>query len=350
MKRVLVIIMAAIVFYSCNTKTGPDNQKIIEGHSIISEHGMVVSAHPQGSRIGVSVLEKGGNAVDAAVATGFALAVCFPAAGNIGGGGFMLIRSADGKYDLIDCREKAPLNASRDMYLDPEKNIIAELSTETHLATGVPGSVDGMIKIHAKHGKLSFREVIQPAIELARNGCILTKEQAEGLNLNSNIFRLRNPSGCAFIKESGWNAGDTLRQPDLAETLERIRDYGREGFYSGKTAELIVNEMKRGNGIISASDLEQYSSEFRKPLSTGYRNYNVITCPPPSAGGIIMFQILKMIENFPLNEWGFHSVKMIHLIAEAERRAFADRAKYGGDADFVIVPVNGLLATDYLAG
>ncbi len=223
MKRITVIISLACIIAACNPGTKTDSAQYIEGKHITADNGMVVSAHFQGSQAGAMILKQGGNAVDAAVATGFALAVCFPAAGNIGGGGFMLIRTAGGEYDLIDYREKAPLEASRDMYLDSAENVIGRLSTETHLAAGVPGSVDGLIKVHEKYGRLRFREIIQPAIDLARNGFILTPEQAQGMNWNSKVFLSRNPSGCAFIKESGWKAGDTLRQPELAETLERIQ-------------------------------------------------------------------------------------------------------------------------------
>jgi gamma-glutamyltranspeptidase/glutathione hydrolase len=322
---------------------------IIEGYSIVASHGMVVSAHPQSSRIGVAILQKGGNAVDAAVATEFALAVCYPGAGNIGGGGFMLIRNGDGSTDFIDYREKAPLRASRDMYLGPDGTVIGGLTSETHLASGVPGTVDGMISIHKKYGKLSFREVIQPAIDLARNGFIVTKDQAGSFNINRENFIRMNKNRPAFVKESGWNKGDILIQPLLAETLERIRDNGREGFYSGKTAELIISEMQRGNGIISRQDLKEYKSVFRDPLTYEYRGYRLISAPPPSGGGIIMFQIFGMVEPFPLGDWGFHSVKAVHLTAEAERRAFADRSEYSGDPDFVKVPVNGLLNHRYLA-
>lgn len=348
MKKIPAIIILLSLVSSCNQGNRTDKLQYIEGKHITASNGMVVSAHPQGSRAGIMILQQGGNAVDAAVATGFALAVCYPAAGNIGGGGFMLIRNSAGEYDLIDFREKAPLGSSRDMYLDSAGNVNSILSTNTHLAAGVPGSVDGMIRLHEKYGRLKFKKVIQPAIDLARNGFILTPEQAQGFNWNSEIFKSRNPSGCAFIKESGWKAGDTLIQPDLAITLESIRDHGREGFYSGRTAELIVREMKRGNGIISASDLDQYRSEFRKPLSSKYRGCMIVTCPPPSSGGITLLQLLGMVEKFQLNESGFNSTGNIHLIAEAERRAFADRAEYAGDPDFVRVPVEGLLNRKYL--
>lgn len=350
MIRYSILIIALVVFTGCGNNSGLYDSGTLEGRNIIATHGMVVSAHPQSSRIGLSVLQIGGNAIDAAVATEFALAVCFPYAGNIGGGGFMLIRTSDGTTDIIDYREKAPLLASRDMYLGGDGNVIEGLSTDTHLSAGVPGTVDGMIKIHSKYGKLSFREIIQPAIDLARKGFPVTRGQAQSLNSNQENFIKRNANRPAFVKDSNWKEGDILRQPDLAETLERVRDNGRDGFYSGKTAELMLKEMKRGKGLVSQKDLNEYESVFRKPLSIDYKGFKIISVPPPSSGGILIGQILGMIEKYPLKEWGFHSVRSIHLIAEAERRAFADRAKFAGDPDFINVPVNGLLKKEYLTG
>lgn len=309
---------------------------------------MVVSAHPQGSGTGIKILRDGGNAVDAAVATGFALAVCYPEAGNIGGGGFMLIRLSNGSVDVIDFREKAPAAASRNMYLSENGDVVNGSSTETHLAAGVPGSVDGLITIHSKYGKLAFSKVIQPAIALAENGYILTGEQARALNANREYFIGRNLHRPAFVSDAEWKEGDTLRQPDLAETLKRIRDNGRDGFYSGKTAHLLLEEMKRGGGIITQDDLNDYAAVFRKPLISGYRDFRLLTIPPPSGGGILLLQLLGMIEPYPLAEWGFHSPSSIHLIAEAEKRAFADRARYSGDPDFINVPVEGLIDREYL--
>lgn len=334
----------------CSGSSSSANTEIVKGYSVIASHGMVVSAHPQSSGIGVSVLQKGGNAVDAAVATELALAVCYPGAGNLGGGGFMVIRTSDGTTDFIDYREKAPLQASRDMYLGSDGTVINGLSSETHLASGVPGTVDGMIRIHSKYGKLSFREVIQPAIDLARKGFTVKKDQAESFNINRDNFIKQNKNRPAFVKDTEWKEGDVLVQPELAETLERIRDHGRDGFYSGKTAQMIINEMHRGNGIISEQDLREYKSVFRTPLTADYRGYRLFSAPPPSGGGIIMFQVLGMIEPYPVGDWGFHSVRAIHLIAEAERRAFADRAEYSGDPDFAKVPVKGLLNRQYLSG
>ncbi len=267
--RLLSFILILIVLPGCSRQASSTNKETIEGNNVIARHGMVVSAHPQASGIGVSILKRGGNAIDAAVATGFALSVCYPAAGNIGGGGFMVIRTADGSTDVIDYREKAPLEAAGDMYLDSAGNVIENLSTETHLASGVPGAVDGMISIHTKYGKLRFCDVIQPSIDLARNGFILTSEQAGSLNSNREIFIQRNSVAPAFVKDGKWETGDLLKQPELAKTLELIRDNGRDGFYGGRTASLIIREMERGHGLISYADLNDYHSVYRKPLTNG---------------------------------------------------------------------------------
>jgi gamma-glutamyltranspeptidase/glutathione hydrolase len=260
----------------------------------------------------------------------------------------MLIRMNDGSTDVIDYREKAPLGASRDMFLDEKGNLTEGSSTETRLAAGVPGTVDGMIRVHEKYGRLSFREIIQPAIDLATKGFPVTEGQAKTFNSNREYFLRMNASRPAFVKDGEWRAGDILRQPELAATLERIRDNGRDGFYSGKTAEMIINEMKRGNGIISARDLDEYEAVFRKPLSGEYRGYRIISIPPPSSGGIILLQLLGMMEPWSLRESGFHSLKTVHLIAEAEKRSFADRAEYAGDPDFVRVHADILLDPEYL--
>lgn len=350
MRSIPLLLVLSFLVASCNNNSPVYDKPFTEGRHITARNGMVVSAHYQASRAGAEILRRGGNAIDAAVATGFALAVCYPEAGNLGGGGFMLIKTAAGKYDLADYREKAPLAAYRDMYLDSVGNVVGSLSTGTLLAAGVPGTVDGLIEVHLKYGRLKFRDVIEPAIDLARKGFILTGEQARNLNMNEKVFRERNPQGCAFIKSNGtWKEGDTLIQKELALTLERIRNNGREGFYSGETASLITDEMMNGNGIISAADLKNYRSVFRKPLEGKYREFRIVTCPPPSAGGIILLQTLGMAAGLDPGSMDFNSSEMIHLIAEAERRAFADRAEYAGDPDFVNVPVEGLTDASYLA-
>jgi gamma-glutamyltranspeptidase / glutathione hydrolase len=347
-RNIIIYVLSAVVLFDCKTTLNQVKPAVSEGHYIVTDSGMVVSAHPESSRIGITVLRKGGNAVDAAVATEFALAVCYPEAGNIGGGGFMLIREADGITDLIDYREKASLNASKNMYLDASGNAVEGMSTETHLASGVPGTVDGMLNVHAKYGLLSFKEVIQPAIDLARNGFQVTVDQAADFNNNRERFINRNISTPAFVKNQSWKEGDTLKQPDLARTLERIRDYGRDGFYSGTTARLVVKEMQRGNGIITEHDLAGYNSLFRDPVSADYRGYKITSASLPSGGGIILLQVLGMIESYDLKQTGFHTWQSVHLIVEAEKRAFADRSKYLGDPDYNEVPVDKLLNSGYL--
>ena len=348
MNKTVGLFLGILILTRCSVKPEKKAAGYIEGSDIITDSGAVVSAHPQSSRIGLTILKKGGNAIDAAIATEFALAVCHPEAGNIGGGGFMLIRTSDGKTDVIDYREKAPSGSSRDMYLDKSGNVIPGSSTDTHLSSGVPGTVDGMLKAHSKYGKLPFNELIQPAIDLAEHGFPVTMRQASDLNSNRKTFIERNSIKTAFVKDSLWREGDTLIQPNLAETLKRIRDYGRDGFYTGKTAHYIIKEMKRGNGIISEQDLLDYKSVSRQSISTEYKGYKIITVPPPSSGGIILIQLLKMTEPYSLKEWGFHSPRAIHLITEAERRAFADRSEFAGDPDYVNVPEKELLSAKYL--
>jgi gamma-glutamyltranspeptidase / glutathione hydrolase len=347
-KNSYLLLLPLSILIGCSPGNGNNKNRITEGKGIITENGIVVSAHRESSRIGNEILMKGGNAVDAAVATEFALAVCYPEAGNIGGGGFMLIRLKDGTSDVIDYREKAPFGASRDMYLDKSGNVTEGLSTDTHLASGVPGTVDGVIRAHSKYGKLPFREVIRPAIDLAEKGFALSSRQAQSLNSNRENFLSRNSGKTAFAGDSLWKEGDYLIQHDLAETLQRISDYGREGFYSGRTAQLIISEMKRGNGIITEQDLNEYTSPFRTPMVTSYKGYKVITVPPPSSGGVILTQLLRMTEPYNLGEMGFHSVAAVHLIVESEKRAFADRAEYLGDPGFMKVPIERLIDSTYI--
>jgi gamma-glutamyltranspeptidase/glutathione hydrolase len=348
MNKTFSILLGLIIFTGCSLRSGDEIGKHIEEHGIISDSGMVVSAHPQGSATGVLILRRGGNAVDAAVATAFALAVCYPEAGNIGGGGFMVIRTAEGKTGVIDFREKAPLSAIHDMYLDQAGNVTEGLSTDTHLAAGVPGSVDGLINAHSKYGILPFKDVIQQSIDLAENGFIVTSGQAEDMNSNREVFIARNASRPAFVKDTPWKEGDTLVQKTLAATLKKIRDQGRDGFYSGTTAGMIITEMKRGNGIISEQDLNEYRSVTRLPLTADYKGYKILTVPPPSAGGIILIQMLGMIAPYPVSEWGFGSLRTVHLMAEAERRAFADRSEYMGDPDFMQLTADNLTGDKYL--
>ena len=343
MERSIILLVLLIFTGACSEQ----EPVIIEGRGIITGNGMVVSAHQESSRIGAEILRKGGNAVDAGVATEFALAVCYPEAGNIGGGGFWILRTNDGSFTMLDYREKAPLMSGRNMFLDAEGNVIEGMSTATCMASGVPGTVDGMLKIHERSGILPFSEVIQPAIDLARNGFPLTAGGAASLNSHREAFIARNSYRPDFVKEQPWQKGDTLRQPRLAETLERIRDYGREGFYSGETARLIVKEMEKGKGIMNMDDLSGYNAVFREPLSIDYKDYRITTASPPSAGGTLLIQLLRMTESRPLAEMGFHSAGAVHLVAEAQKRAFADRAEHMGDPDYMLIPVALLAKKEY---
>lgn len=305
-------------------------------------HAAVVTAHPLASQIGVDILKKGGHAVDAAVAVQFALAVVYPNAGNIGGGGFMVYRDKDGHVASLDFREKAPEQAHRDMYLDKKGDPITGLSLYGQLAAGVPGSVAGMEQAHKKYGSMPWKELIQPAIDLAENGFPITSQQATEFNNYQERFKKFNPNGAAIIRNEEWKTGDIFVQTQLASTLKRIAEQGRDGFYKGETADLIVAEMKRGNGIITHADLANYHAVWREPIVGPYKDYKIISMPPPSSGGIALLALLQSVEQYPLRAWGFQSDSTVRAIVEAERRIYADRASYLGDPDFYDVPVQYL--------
>ena len=309
---------------------------------------MVVSAHPLATKAGIDILKQGGNAVDAAIAVELALAVVYPRAGNIGGGGFMVYRGADRETAALDFREKAPAAAHRDMYLDSLGNIIDGLSTEGRLAVGVPGTIAGLEAAHEKYGALPWKQLFRHAIRLAGKGHPLTSFEAERLNAYRNVIIQHNGDQIPFVSDSAWHEGDILIQPELAKTLERIALNGKEEFYTGKTATFIIEEMQDGNGIITAEDLKKYSPVWRTPVTTDYRGYEIISMPPPSSGGIALIQLLEIAERFPLRTWGYRDARSIHLMAEAERRVFADRANHLGDEDFYRVPSDTLLDPMYL--
>ncbi|MEO6819352.1 MAG: gamma-glutamyltransferase [Ginsengibacter sp.] len=315
--------------------------------SIEVKKGAVVSAHPLASEVGVSILKQGGNAVDAAIATQFALAVVHPSAGNIGGGGFTIIHLNNGRNISIDYRETAPALASRDMYLDKDGNPQMNLSQDSHLASGVPGAVAGIFKA-LKYARLPLKKLIQPAIDLAEKGHVITARDASDLNYTQKDFIKMNTITPVFVKVGKWKAGDTLIQKDLANTLKRIRDLGEKGFYEGETARLIVEEMKRGKGIITLEDLKNYVAKERDPIVFDYRGNTVITMPLPSSGGIIVEQMLKMSAMKSIEKMKFETAESVQLMTEVERRAFADRAKYLGDPDFYKVPVKTMVSDDYL--
>jgi gamma-glutamyltranspeptidase/glutathione hydrolase len=318
---------------------------LIEG-----KQGMVVSTHPAASEIGLAILKKGGNAIDAAVAVNFALAVAHPSAGNIGGGGFLVYRDKSGNVKALDYREKAPSAASRDMYLDAEGKIIPGKSMTGIFSVGVPGTVAGMQEMHEKLGKLSWADLLQPAVDLARKGLVLTEKEARGLNRQRTEFLKENPGKNYLLSAEGkeWKAGDLLVQEDLANTVELILKKKAKGFYKGQTARNIVNEMKAQNGIISKKDLRNYQAVWRTPIKSQYKNYQIIGMPPPSSGGVALAQLLQMVAPYSLQKWGPTSDSTIQVMVEAERRVYADRSKWLGDPDFVKVPVNELTDPSYV--
>lgn len=312
-------------------------------------NGAVASRSPVASDVGVDIMKVGGNAVDAAVAVGFALAVTYPSAGNIGGGGFLVIRLADGTVVTNDHREAAPAAARRDMYLDGDGNIIEGLSTASHLAVGVPGTVDGLLAALERYGSMPREAVIAPAIRLAREGFALPADLAAQFARRAEQFAQYPASARQFTGADGsaLEAGDIFRQEDLAKTLERVSKDGREGFYAGETADLIVAEMQRGGGLITHADLLYYKSRWRAPIRGSYRGYEIFSMPPPSSGGVLLVQMLNMLEPFDLRSMGFNSAAHRHLMIEAERRAYADRAEHLGDPDFYDVPVEMLTDKEY---
>jgi gamma-glutamyltranspeptidase/glutathione hydrolase len=312
-------------------------------------NGVVVTAEQRASQVGAQILQQGGNAVDAAVAVQFALAVTLPRAGNIGGGGFMVLHLQDGTTTTLDFREKAPLMASENMYIR-DGEYISDLSREGALASGVPGVVDGMIKAIERYGRLPLETVMEPAIALAEDGYSLSWAQANVLNRYTDVLTKYEGSKKYFTKKNGrtqWQEGDSFVQQDLAQTLRRIANQGRDGFYSGKTADLIIEQMEQLGGLISYRDLEQYDSKWRDPVTAQFQGYELNIMPPPSSGSIAINQMLEMLKPYDLEAMGFNSARYVHLVTEAMRRAFADRAYFLGDPDFVDIPMSRLMSDSY---
>lgn len=336
----LLSVIFLFGFSSCQKK------QPIPTTGLLADSAMVVCAHPVAAETGLNILRKGGNAIDAAVAVELALMIGFPEAGNIGGGGFLVYRDSSGQSFALDFREKAPKAATTNMYLDKDGNVIPGLSISGHLAAGVPGTVDGLFTAHQRFGKLPWKEVVQPAVDLAQNGIKLTRRAAANLNRIQEDLKKFNTVAPDFLINN-WTEGDTLKWSDLAVTLARIRDQGRDGFYSGPTAEAIVSEMKRGKGIITMEDLTSYRSRWLEPVTGTYRGYKIISMPPPSSGGIALIQLVQSVESFDIRKIGHNTVDGIHLLTEAERRVYADRAEFLGDPDFFPVPSKGLLDPAY---
>ena len=340
------ILLFAILFVSIQCKNKPEikpEPKPVIG--FLADSAMVVCAREEAAKIGTAILKKGGNAFDAMIATHLALSVAYPFAGNIGGGGFMVYRTKNGEAGSLDFREKAPKAASKNMYLDEKGNVIKGKSTLGAFSIGIPGSVDGLFKVYEKFGSLPFKELIQPAIDLAYKGVVVTKKQAINLNNYKNDFKKVNQS--QILLDNDWKEGDTIKYVNLAKTLERIRDNGRDEFYKGKTADMLVNIVKKLGGIITKNDLEKYQAKWRKPIEFKFKDLKVISMGPPSSGGICLAQIFKSIEPYDINSLGHNSIKEIQLLTEAERRAYADRAYFLGDPDFVKIPIDTLISANY---
>ena len=344
MKSAFKYLLLIIFCYCTNPiafAQGPATQQ-----GLVADQAMVVSAREEASKIGIQILQMGGNAFDAMMATEMALAVTFPVAGNLGGGGFLVYRMADGKIGSLDYREKAPLAATKDMYLDENGNFMSQWSTQGALASGVPGTIAGIFEAQAKFGKLSPKQILQPVIDLANQGFVVTKGQAQSLKSQREAFIKINGPQTFFGQEI--QAGDTLKIPILAKTLQRIADKGKEEFYTGTTGKQLVSHLKKMGGIITKKDLAQYRAVWRDPIVFNYKDLRIISMAPPSSGGITLAQILKMLEPYPLQDLGHHTPEYIQVVVEAERRAYADRNFYLGDPDFVKIPVNQLLDSTYL--
>ena len=348
MKNIFFQFTIILIFIALQSKAqiNPYNYRLQK--KVIATKGAVVSAHPLASKVGLQILKQGGNAIDAAIATQLALAVVYPGAGNIGGGGFLVAHLSNGKNVTLDYRETAPAKASRDMYLDSAGNPQLNLSQDGHLASGIPGTIAGLFA-SLKYAKLPFKKLIQPAIMLAEKGFVLTDAQVEDFNESAKEFLQLNKSATAFVKKGRWKKGDTLVQKELANTLKRIRDFGAKGFYEGVTAKLIVAEMTKGNGIISLNDLKNYKAKERTAMVFNYHGYDIVAMPLPSSGGILLQQMLGMIADKNITAMKFQTPASVQLLTEVERRAYADRAEFLGDADFVKVSVKTLTSPAYLA-
>lgn len=332
-----------IFFIGFNTINAQVESKSL---GLITEKAMVVSARNEASKIGAEIMKQGGNAFDAMIATELALAVSYPQAGNIGGGGFMVFRKANGEVGSLDYREKAPINATKDMYLDAAGNVIDGKSTSTAFSIGIPGTIAGMFAVHDRFGSLPMNKLLEPIIELAEKGVVVTEKDEKNLAAYRQDFIKRNGENSLFSKI--YKKGDRIIYSALAETLKRISINGRSEFYNGETGKKLVEYIKEKGGIISMNDLEKYEAKWREPIRFKYNELEIISMAPPSSGGITLGQIMKMIAPFSISEMGHNSVETIQIITEAERRAYADRNYFLGDPDFVEIPISKLLDDDYL--
>ncbi len=347
--RHFYFLIIALLFLSCKQNVGKSTNPVPEPQiGLITEHAMVVSAREEASQIGSDIMQKGGNAFDAMVAIEMALALTYPYAGNLGGGGFIVYRTQYGEIGAFDYREKAPIKATKDMFLDDNGKFVQEKSKVGGLAVGVPGTIAGIFAVHQKLGTLPIEEILQPVIDLAKRGYVVTKKQEKRFAEYKPIFEEVNKESSLYTKD--YKEGDTIKNIALANTLSRISAEGRSEFYNGETGRKLVEFIKSKDGIISMKDLNAYEAEWREPIVFDYKELRVISMSPPSSGGICLAQILKSIEGFPLKEYGHNSTKAIQVITEAERRAYADRSHFLGDPDFVDIPVDTLISETYLKG
>ena len=334
-QKKILSILTVITSLFCYSQTG-----------LIAQKAMVVSAREEASKIGIKIMQKGGNAFDAMVATELALAVCYPYAGNISGGGFMVYRKNNGEIGALDYREKAPLLASKNMYLDANGNVVPNLSVNGALAVGVPGTIAGIFEVHKKFGTLTIEEIMKPVIALANKGIVITEKQLN--QIGNNKDEINKVSGNQTMYSKTYKVGDTIKYNALAETLTRIMKNGKDEFYKGETAQKMVTFLKLKGGIISLEDLANYKAKWRTPIVFNYKDLKIISMSPPSSGGITLQQIMTMISNYDVSKFKHNATKYIQLLTEAERRAFADRNYFLGDPDFVTIPTKKLLSKKYL--
>ena len=346
LKNALLCLFVLLSFWQCNSPQKEILQATTPVLGVTSQKAMVVSAREEASKIGSEIMQQGGNAFDAMVATEMALAVCYPNAGNLGGGGFMVYRTHKGEIGALDYREKAPLRAFKDMYLDQNNKYLQQKSKTGGLAVGVPGTIAGIFKAHQKFGSLPMQSILRPVILLAKNGFKITEKQAKQFNDHSAVFKQVNQENSIFTKK--FKVGDVFKNEALANTLQQISDNGRKAFYQGDIAKTLVAFLQKNKSIISLKDLENYQAIWREPIVFNYKDLRIISMSPPSSGGICMAQILKTTANYPIAVYGHNTTKTIQVLVEAQRRAYADRSHYLGDPDFINIPVDSLLSDAYL--